>query len=177
MQEAPPEQSPYGPPPKQDAIALVQTTGEGVLAPWREQPGKPNAGAFTPDLEAPRRPLTLAVLIDTKKEKPPTPPGMPEPPEPEDTGPGDRIIVVGSYLMLTDQYQPQDPVPGLNVDFAAQAVSWLASGEAISIPERKPTQFTVGFTPVQRKLVPLLLVWIVPLGTIALGVVVWWRRR
>ena len=37
--------------------------------------------------------------------RPPTPPGMPEPPEPEDAGPGDRIIAIGSYLMLTDQYQ------------------------------------------------------------------------
>lgn len=178
VQQAPPEQNPYGgPPPKQDATALVQTSSEGLVAQVKEQPGKKGTFSLAVDQSAPRGPQTVAVLIDTKKEKPPTPPGMPEPPEPEGTGPGDRIVVVGSSLMLTDGYQPQIPLPGTNVDFVAQCVSWLAGGQAISIPERKPTQVTIGFTPAQKRLVPFLLLWVVPLGTIALGVMVWWRRR
>lgn len=178
VQETPPQQPPYGgPPPQPDATALVKTSSEGFVAQVRPSAQKKGSFTLTVDKNAPRGPQTLAVLIDTKKEKPPTPPGMPEPPEPEDTGPGTRIVVVGSYLMLTDNYQPRIPLPGTNVDFVAQAISWLAGGQAISIPERKPPDVTIGFTPIQRKLVPLVLVWLIPLATIAIGAVVWWRRR
>jgi hypothetical protein len=179
VEEAPPQENPYGaPPPQTDATALVKTSGEGFVAKVQESADKKGSFKLAADRNAPRGPQTMAVLIDTKKEKPPTPPGMPpEPPEPEDTGPGNRIVVVGSYMMLIDAYQPQFPLPGTNVDFVAQALSWLASGQAISIPERKPPQFTVGFTRMQRILVQLLLVYLIPLGTIIIGIVVWWIRR
>ncbi|MBM3475939.1 MAG: hypothetical protein FJX75_21940 [Armatimonadetes bacterium] len=175
--ETPPQENPYGgPPPKQDAISLLKTSGEGLVAQVKPAPqGKGLTIAVDPN--SPRSERTLAVLIDTKKEKPPTPPGMPEMPEPEEPGPGNRIVVVGSYLMLTDQLQPQLPVAGVNTDFVAQAVSWLAGGQAISIPERKPPTVTIGFKPITRKLVGLVLVGFIPLGTIVIGVVVWWRRR
>jgi hypothetical protein len=176
--EAPPQENPYGgPPPKQDAMALVKTSGESAAAQLAEDPKKRGTFALD-DRNAPRGPQTVAVLVDTKKEKPQQPPGMPEPPpEPEDAGPGNRIVVVGSYLMLVDENQPQVPLPGTNLDFIAQSISWLAGGEAISIPERKPPTFTIGFKPVHKRLVPLILVWLIPLGTIVIGVVVWWRRR
>jgi hypothetical protein len=175
--ETPPQENPYGgPPPKQDATALLKTSGEGIVA--QVKPSDKGKGLqFVVNGNGPRSARTLAVLIDTKKEKPPTQPGMPEMPEPEEPGPGNRIVVVGSYLMLVDAFQPQLPVPGVTTDFVAQTVSWLAGGEAISIPERKPPTFTIGFKPVHKRLVPLILVWLIPLGTIVIGVVVWWRRR
>jgi hypothetical protein len=179
VEETPPEENPYGaPPPQNDATALVKTSGDGLVAQLQEPADKKGPARLTADKNAPRGPQTMAVLIDTKKEKPPTPPGMPpEAPEPEDTGPGNRIVVVGSYLMLVDAYQPQFPLPGTNVDFVTQTISWLAGGQAISIPERKPPQFTVGFTRLRRILVQLILVYVIPLGTIIIGIVVWWIRR
>ncbi|MGQ9732814.1 MAG: hypothetical protein ACUVX8_16270, partial [Candidatus Zipacnadales bacterium] len=116
-----------------------------------------------------------AVLIDTKKEKPPTPPGMPEMPEEEEEGPGVRIVVLGSYLALADGYQL--PIVGTNVDFATQAVSWLAGGEALSIPAKKPYSFTVTFSKTKAILVQLTLVYIIPLVTIIIGLTIWWMRR
>jgi len=170
IQETPPE-NPYGqPPPPSAATALLKTSA----AAWAESSELKDGVKIRKDAGEPAGPLTLAVQIDTNKQKPPTPPGMPEPPE-MDEGPGVRIIAVGSRFMLTDNLALN--MPGSNVDFVAQAVSWLAGGQAISIPEKKPPTLSLTFTNVQRALVSWTLVLIIPLATVIVGIVVWWRRR
>jgi hypothetical protein len=66
---------------------------------------------------------------------------------------------------------------GTNTSFIAQAVSWLAGGEAISIPEKKPYQFTVNYGRPAQILISALVIFVIPLGTIAIGAVIWWIRR
>jgi len=174
VEEMPPPESPYGPqPPQPSATALLKTSGEAWLEtkPLTEEFG-PNDLKQDPGEE--RGTKTLAVLIDTKKEKPPTPPGMPEMPE-EDQGPGVRIVAVGSYLMLADNYQL--PIPGTNNTFVTRAISWLASGEAISIPARKPPTLELYYKPISLILLVILIVIVIPFGTMAAGLVIWWLRR
>jgi ABC-2 type transport system permease protein len=171
IQEMPPEQNPYGqPPPTPSATALLKTSGEA----WLETSELKEGVRIRKDSGEVSGAQTVAVVIDTKKQKPPTPPGMPEMPEP-DEGPGVRLVAVGSSMMLTDNFASQ--VPGSNLDFVAQSVSWLSGGQALSIPEKKPPTLTINFSSAQRAIVAWTLVGVIPLGTILIGVFVWWRRR
>jgi ABC-2 type transport system permease protein len=171
-----PEPDPYSgqqQPPQPDATALLKTSESARLA----QITKSADGTIevTPGAGAESGAQTTAVVIDTEKEKPPTPPGMPEPPMPEDEEQGVRIVALGSQFMLADNYQM--PYRGTNTAFVTQAVSWLAGGEAISIPEKKPYTFSVNFGRPAQILISALVIFVIPLGTIALGIVVWWLRR
>jgi len=175
-QPMPPEQNPYGqpPPPAQNAKPLLQTSDMS----WLETSELKKGAKIAPSPGEDRGPLTVALAIDTKKETPPTPPGMPEPPQPESTGPGSRLIVLGSAVLITDEAQKWLPVrSGGNLTFTAQAVSWLAGGAAVSVPQKKPYSFRVAYGPVAQKLIPILTILAIPLGTIVIGIVVWWRRR
>lgn len=175
VESSEPEPDPYTgqPPPQPDASALLKTSDSAELAQITESAD----GTVTvePGTAAERGAQTTAVVIDTKKEKPPTPPGMPEPPEPEDEEQGVRIIAFGSQLMLADKYQM--PFRGTNTALITQAVSWLAGGEAISIPEKQPYKFTVNYGRPAQILISALVIFVIPLGTIAIGVVIWWIRR
>jgi gliding motility-associatede transport system auxiliary component len=172
-QQAPPE-NPYGqPPPEQAAKALLQTSDQS----WLETSELKKGAKIGPSAGEDRGPLTVAVVVDTKKEKPPTPPGMPEPPEPE-TGPGSRLVVLGSALMLTDEAQKWLPVTtGGNLTFAAHIVSWLTGGAPVSVPQKKPYTFTVSYSRVAQIILSILLIFVIPLGTVVIGIVIWWMRR
>ena len=100
---------------------------------------------------------------------------MPEPPAPDDDQPGVRIVALGSHFMLADDYQM--PYRGTNTAFVTQAVSWLGGGEAISIPEKKAYKFSVNYGNPAQILIMVLVVFVVPLGTVGIGMVVWWTRR
>ncbi len=175
IESSEPEPDPYTgqPPPQPDATALLTTSDSAEVATIT----KSADGTITvePGAGGERGSQTTAVVIDTKKEKPPTPPGMPEMPEPEDEEQGVRIVALGSQFMLADNYQMG--FRGTNTAFITQAVSWLAGGEAISIPEKKPYTFTVNYGRPAQILISALIIFVIPLGTIAIGIVVWWIRR
>ena len=170
-----PQPDPYSgqPPPPGDATALLKTSDEGRLAEMT----RTSDGTISIDPEAGGEvgAQTTAVVIDTKKEKPPPQPGMPELPEPDDDRPGVRIVALGSHFMLADEYQAQGR--GTNAAFITQAVSWLAGGEAISIPEKKPYKFTINYGRPAQILISALVIFVIPLGTIVIGMVIWWVRR
>jgi hypothetical protein len=100
---------------------------------------------------------------------------MPEMPESDDDRPGVRIVALGSHFMLADEYQAEGR--GTNAAFITQAVSWLAGGEAISIPEKKPYTFTINYGRPAQILISALVIFVIPLGTIVIGMVIWWVRR
>jgi len=176
-QATPPEPNPYGqpPPPAQNAKPLLETS-EGS---WLGEIKTTATGAQVTRVAGEGQgAVTVGLAIDTKKETPPTPPGMPQPPEPESTGPGSRLIVLGSALLLTDEALKWLPVrTGGNLTFATQAVSWLTGGAPVSVPQKKPYSFTVSYSRVAQALIPILMILVIPLGTIVIGIVVWWRRR
>jgi hypothetical protein len=118
------------------------------------------------------------VVIDTKKEKPPTQPGMPEPP-PTETQPGSRLVVLGSALMFSDAIQDQmRALAGTaNMIFASRAVTWLTGATPVSVPEKKPYTFTVSYGRAAQVLIPILLILVIPLGTVIIGIGIWWTRR
>jgi hypothetical protein len=65
-----------------------------------------------------------------------------------------------------------------NSDLALSAVRWLAHEErGPAVSTRIPVPPTVLLTAGQMQLVFLLLVIVLPLGVVAAGTWVWWKRR
>jgi hypothetical protein len=174
IEQSTPPQNPYGPqqPPDQPAKPLLQSSD----AAWLETTELKQGAKISPAGKE-RGPLTMGVVIDTKKEKPPTPPGMPEQPEPE-SGPGSRLVVLGSALMFADDALRLVPVQsGGNLTLASQVVTWLTGGTPVSVPAKKPYSFQVSLKPAAQIIVPILVILVIPLGTLFIGAAIWWKRR
>ncbi len=86
-----------------------------------------------------------------------------------------RIIVVGNYLFASNYLLMTETY---NVDFLLNAVNWLAEREShLGIEAKKPREISVRMTPAKMNHVFSLTVVIMPLTSLAFGVVVWIVRR
>lgn len=88
---------------------------------------------------------------------------------------GTRMVVVGDSLFLDNQYIEA----GANRDFAGYAVNWLLARPTLlkGIGPRPVTEFRLLMTQQQLSEVRWLLLAALPGGVLALGGLVWLRRR
>jgi hypothetical protein len=88
---------------------------------------------------------------------------------------GARIVVTGDSLFLDNQLIDS----GANRDFAGYAVNWLLDRPTLlkGIGPRPVTEFRLQMTQVQQRQVRWLLLAALPGGVLALGGLVWLRRR
>lgn len=161
-----PQPDPYGGPPPQPS-SDAKPLGSSSQAAWVQVDlqGQISQQSGT-------GPHNMAVVIDTAGA-PPTPPGMPPPPADEG---GARIVVVGSYMMLADSYTRGAP-SGTNIEFVTQSLSWLAGVGAISIPPKEAYQFSLHYGKAANVLVAVVLLLVIPFGTLFTGIIIWWTRR
>lgn len=95
-------------------------------------------------------------------------------PLPDNVGKKARLVAFGgSYFLTNNSLQ----APG-NGDLAVNAFSWAAEDEKkISIHPKEEEQRMVNLTSVGEKLMFVLFVLLVPVGTLVTGTVIWFRRR
>ena len=85
-----------------------------------------------------------------------------------------RAIVIGDSDFASNSFLPYTA----NSDLALAMVRWLLRDEqAVAIASRIPAPTRVLLTKVQMQGVFLILVVLLPLSVIALGSLIWWRRR
>jgi ABC-type uncharacterized transport system involved in gliding motility auxiliary subunit len=122
-------------------------------------------------------PFIMAAAIDeSKKDKPPTPPGMPPEPETEE-GPGTRIVVVGDAEFMTDRLIEANQL-WANAAFALNAINWLVGNEKlISIPPKETETPYLTMVGAQKAIATVLTLFVVPGLVVLAGGFVWWRRR
>ncbi len=103
-------------------------------------------------------PVSLAVAAQSEQEK--------------ETG--WRLVVVGDADFVTNG----QIVNAGNLNLALNAVNWLVKREeALGIAPRTPEQVHLYLSARQMRTVALLSLVGLPLAAVAMGVVVWWRRR
>jgi ABC-type uncharacterized transport system involved in gliding motility auxiliary subunit len=85
-----------------------------------------------------------------------------------------RLVVFGSSSFLTNAMAT---APG-NMDLGANTFNWAAMQEAkISIRPKEDEQRLLSFTNVGGAFVRLLVIFLLPLGILAYGTYLWYRRR
>lgn len=85
-----------------------------------------------------------------------------------------RLVLVGDADFLSNSFYPYMA----NSDLALGLVRWLAREEAlIAVPQRVPVPALVLLTEDQLRMLYLVVVGLLPLSSILVGVLVWWRRR
>lgn len=108
-------------------------------------------------------PLVLAVAVDTGKVG-----------DGKVDLDGSRVVITGSASMFSNAQLPR--IPGA-VDYFLNAVNWMLKQETVlGIAPKKPVERTLALTPPQMTTLALSLA-AVPLGVLALGFLVWSRRR
>ncbi|MEP0775485.1 MAG: GldG family protein [Acidobacteriota bacterium] len=91
-----------------------------------------------------------------------------------ETKPAWRLVVVGDADFLTNDYL----VNAGNRSFALNAVGWLVQREAaLGIAPRQPEQVSLFLSQAQMRTITLISLVGLPGLAIAVGVIVWWRRR
>jgi len=118
-------------------------------------------------------PLGAAVsaAVDAKAEgqTPQTPPATGDALKPET-----RVVVFGDSDFASNAYAG---VPG-NVNFFANAISWLAQQEnLIAIRPTQADDRRVAMTPRQQQMTLLTSIFVLPALVFAAGIFTWWRRR
>ena len=117
-------------------------------------------------------PVPLGVAVSAPAEAPAGGQGAPaagNAPKPET-----RIVVFGDSDFASNAY---GGAPG-NVNFFANAISWLAQQESlIAIRPTEAADRRVTMTPRQQNMALLTSVFVLPGLVFAAGILVWWRRR
>jgi ABC-type uncharacterized transport system involved in gliding motility auxiliary subunit len=112
-------------------------------------------------------PVSIAVAVDAKLKDL----GVEPPAGVTDA----RLVVFGTPLFADNQELAQSR---LNADLFLNAVGWLVGQEElVSIRSRSVRASRAELTPVQAVRIFYLSVLIIPELLIAIGIVVWWRRR
>jgi len=172
--EPPPSYPGAPPPPSQKAQSLLMTSGEA----WLDQAQAGTRGNQKKDAGEQGGPLSMAAVIDeSKKEKPPTQPGMPPAPETDDEGDGPRIVVVGSSDFMTDGFIQSAQVWG-NGMLVLNSIAWLVANEKlISIPPKEQEQPYLTMIGAQKAIAIVIALLVIPGLVVLAGAFVWWRRR
>jgi len=85
-----------------------------------------------------------------------------------------RLVVVGDGDFASNSYLPYMA----NSDLALSMVRWLAREERMpAVAIRMPVPSLVLLTKTQMQRIFLMIEVLLPLGVVAVGAVVWWRRR
>lgn len=149
---------------------LLLTTDRAWAAPAAAVAG----GTVAPPAAGARGPFTLALAVEFGEAQPVTA-GPPVPDAaPAAAPPPGKAVVVGSSAFAA---RGAVDIPG-NLDFLVNAVHWVTSQpDALSIPPRPAGARNLTPTGTQLTLMLWLLVAAAPLGTVAAGTAVWWRRR
>ncbi|NSW58218.1 MAG: Gldg family protein [Armatimonadetes bacterium] len=172
----PPPSYPGAPPPPVDqkATALMKTSADA----WLDNLGPTGKGNGSRDSGEASGPFVMAAAIDeSKKDKPPTPPGMPPEPENEEEGPGTRIVVVADAEFMTDRLIEANRL-WANAAFALNAINWLVGNEKlISIPPKETETPYLTMVGAQKAIATVLTIFVVPGLVVLAGGFVWWRRR
>jgi ABC-type uncharacterized transport system len=126
------------------------------------QPGR--APGSPPPAPAAARPGPRALAVALEGTWPGRPPGSPP----------FRLVVVGDSDFASNSFLPYMA----NSDLALAMVRWLGREEAApAMAVRMPVPPLVLLTKSQMKRIFLLVEVLLPLGVVAVGTVVWWRRR
>ncbi|HIE09431.1 MAG TPA: hypothetical protein EYP65_06230 [Armatimonadetes bacterium] len=113
-------------------------------------------------------PLTLALAVEKELESEGKKKGK------EKTKKRARIVVVGDADFACNQFFRGT----YNADFFMNAINWLAEEEElVSIRPKEPERRELTMDIKARRLMVLVTLFILPGLCVALGVVVWWRRR
>ncbi len=136
---------------------LLTTSDKG----WGQRNLKVNAAGQLEVKQAPGDvpgPVSLGVAAESDKDK----------------GSGWRLVVFGN-----SEFAANDQIANAgNANLGLNAVNWLARQEqALGIAPRAPEQVQLFLSAVQMRNIFLISLVGLPVCAIALGVVVWWRRR
>ncbi len=166
-------------PPGRDMNAqpLAQTSGQNS---WLHQSDDLNDLRFKEGTDV-RGPITLAASVEALSSATPTlTPGAAASPT---AAPGEgegakrrtRLVVVGTAELASNQFFTR--IPG-NHDFFLNAVKWLAEEEQLTgIGPKSPMDRTVILSGAAQRLILWTTLGLFPFGVMAIGAVVWWRRR
>lgn len=85
-----------------------------------------------------------------------------------------RMVVVGSSAFVAN-----GAINGANLDFFLNSVTWLLNKpeRVIGISPKMPREFRLSLTELQLKTLKSTLIFGLPGGVAAIGIIVWWRRR
>jgi hypothetical protein len=93
------------------------------------------------------------------------------------TGKAGRVVVFGTSTFLTTSFLRDEGGPA-NADLGLNAISWLVQREsAIAARPKQVYESRVDLTPEEQGRIVLYVVVLMPLGGVALGVLVWLARR
>jgi ABC-type uncharacterized transport system involved in gliding motility auxiliary subunit len=88
--------------------------------------------------------------------------------------PSQRVAVIGDADFLSNAYLGN----GANLDLGNRLVNWLSHDDAfISIPPRTAPDTELTLTPTLSIVIGLGFLAVIPLGLLAAGGAIWWRRR
>ncbi|MBV9170239.1 MAG: GldG family protein [Chloroflexi bacterium] len=146
-------------------VALAQSSNRS----W----GNTNTQQIQQQQSDPTGPLALAVAVDS------TPPSNPNGPAPTPTpgsAPGNRLVLIGSPDLVSNNALQQ--VPG-NETFFENSANWVANQDTlinVRPPDTSNTHSMV-LTGPQMNLVAYSSFLFLPLAVLAAGAAVWWTRR
>ncbi|MCW5623696.1 MAG: Gldg family protein [Burkholderiales bacterium] len=85
-----------------------------------------------------------------------------------------RAVIIGDGDVLSNSFLPYMS----NADLALSAVRWLVREEkSTAVASRIPVPPLVLLTPLQMRVIFVVVELLLPLAVIGVGVVIWWRRR
>ena len=93
------------------------------------------------------------------------------------TGVGGRVVVFGTSTFLTTSFLREEGGPA-NSDLGLNAISWLVQREsAIAARPKQVYESRVDLTPDEQGRIVLYVIVLMPLGGVALGLLIWLARR
>jgi ABC-type uncharacterized transport system involved in gliding motility auxiliary subunit len=90
------------------------------------------------------------------------------------SSPTQRVAVIGDADFISNAYLGN----GANLDLGNRLVNWLSHDDAlIRIPPRTAPDTQLTLTPTLSLAIGLGFLAVIPLGLLAAGGTIWWRRR
>lgn len=88
--------------------------------------------------------------------------------------PEQRIVVLGDGDFLSNTYL----LNGGNLDLSISIINWISrDDDYVSIPTKTVVDANLALSGMEQILIAAIFMFILPLGLITSGIVVWWRRR
>ena len=119
-------------------------------------------------------PITLAAVASIKIKPEGAPPADAKPGEKAPPEREARIAVVGDSDFVKNRYLNLSG----NGNFFLNIANWLTEeSDLISIQPKTQTPRTIQLTPVEMSFMKLVVLYLLPFGVLALGLLIWLRRR